>query len=76
MPCRNPDHRRYATLAIACVLCAAARLDEHPQYHQPEPGAYRPAPGPAYSISSNYGGTAIATAVSWSPFATRDPSAF
>jgi hypothetical protein len=63
MPCGHPL-TRFVAGAMACVICSAVIFDEHPVYHLPEPGVYRPVPGPAFSISSNYnGGTAIAGSV-------------
>lgn len=65
MPCRHPHKVRLVPAALACVLCGVIPLDYEPHDHTPEPGAYRPAPGLAYSISSSYGGTAVATAIAW-----------
>lgn len=67
MPCRHPL-THYVAGAMACVMCAAVVLEQHPTAHMPEPGVYRPLPGPAYSIGSNYkGGTAIASNVQFFP---------
>jgi hypothetical protein len=66
MPCSRPL-TRLASGALVCVLGTAIVLDHEHHYHLPEPGTYRPAPGPVYSVNSNYGGTAIATAVARPP---------